>query len=94
MGVNKHWAFCSLVVLKCSNIDFTPLISFFVAVPVGGISHAASCVSDYGDAIFALALANTSVLLARMSSDTLSTAILSHHSLMPRFIGGLKDALL
>ncbi|BET03507.1 Nuclear pore complex protein Nup160 [Nesidiocoris tenuis] len=59
-----------------------------------GISHAASCVSDYGDAIFALALANTSVLLARMSSDTLSTAILSHHSLMPRFIGGLKDALL
>uniref|UniRef100_A0A0A9YT05 Nuclear pore complex protein Nup160 n=2 Tax=Lygus hesperus TaxID=30085 RepID=A0A0A9YT05_LYGHE len=59
------------------------------------IAHAASCIAANEDAIFALALTNASVQLVRKDPEgSVSTSLLTHESIMPRFLAGFTDTLM
>ncbi|KAK9500761.1 hypothetical protein O3M35_001960 [Rhynocoris fuscipes] len=72
-----------------------PSTYFILNSPSSNIVSGVSCIATNGDSIFALSLANTSILLIRIDSVTGQgiTSTLTYESMVPRFLSGLTDAI-
>lgn len=72
-----------------------PSTYFILNSPSSGIVSGVSSLASNGDSVFALSLANTSILLIRIDSTTRqgTTSTLTYESMMPRFLSGITDVI-